>query len=100
MDPNERPPAALSGGKFLITDAFDDYLKLVKLDKRKMPPHQIAETKKAFFGAVGQLIIFFQEGLTKMPEDQAIAAMADLTEQVRSFWSDEMKKYVNTKRKN
>ncbi len=91
-----KPPAALSGGKMSIADMYDDYLKLMKLDKRKMPPFQIQETKRAFYGAIGQLIIFFQEGLVKMSEEQGAEAMSDLTNQVKTFFYNEM----SSKRKN
>lgn len=75
--------------EFKIEEMFDKYLELVKLDKRKMPSYQLRETRRAFFGAIGQLLIVQRDELTLLTEDESVEVLESFIKQVTDFWLSE-----------
>lgn len=74
------------------------YLERVGHSEEKMHPQQKAETKRAFFGACGQILILFRDVLgSEEDEDKAVLQMEDLFNQVEIFWRDEMEKQMKSK---
>lgn len=71
---------------FNVENQFYLYLKRVKLDPNKIPATQLKETKRAFFGAVGQFLLLLRDDLTGIPEEQAIEALDAMFSQVLDFW--------------
>ena len=68
------------------------YLEKVGLKESTMHPTQKAETKRAFFGACGQMLILFRDVIAGIEdEDKAILQMQDLLNQVGIFWNQEIK---------
>ena len=67
---------------------WKQYLKLVGLDVNKMPMIQVRETKRAFYGALGNLIVMMRE----LPDDDEKAAdiLSELEREVAGFWSNTM----------
>ena len=67
---------------------WQQYLKLTKLDAAKMPAIQIRETKRAFYGALGNMLVMLQE----MPDDDDAAAdiLTNITNEVGQFWGNTM----------
>jgi hypothetical protein len=76
--------------EFNIDKHFDDYLSLVKLDKRKMPPYQLREIRRAFYGAWGIKMILDRNILTTYDEDFASDILNDQLDQVAKFWYKEI----------
>lgn len=72
-----------------IENQYQQYLKLVNLNEGKMHPIQAKETRRAFFGAAGQILILFRDEIGAMEEDDAIQAMDDLKNEVSHFWQKE-----------
>lgn len=72
--------------KFNIEGQFEFYLMLVKLDKRTMPPWQISEMKRCFYGAFGQLMIMLQEADQSTPA-QLVDIYQYLTKQVSDHFT-------------
>lgn len=76
--------------KFSLNDEFERYLKLVKLDKRRMPAYQLREIRRAFYGACGQILILSRDEIGAIEdEDEAVEAMQDLLNQVSNFWDEQ-----------
>ena len=75
---------------FSLNDEFERYLKLVKLDKRRMPPVQLREIRRAFYGACGQMLILARDGVAAIEnEDEAAEALQDMLNQVANFWNEQ-----------
>lgn len=75
--------------KFSLADEFERYLKLVKLDKRRMPPVQLREIRRAFYGACGQILVLTRDEVGALPEPEAVEALQDLWNQVANFWNEQ-----------
>lgn len=56
------------------------------LSEEKMPPDQQREMKRAFFGAWGQLLIYFSDDLPVENEEAAAKHMCDMLDEVEQFW--------------
>jgi len=72
--------------KFDIDTQFDLYLKLVKLDKRRMSPVQLKETRQAFYAAFGQCLLLLHEA-TVYDEKDAHRVFDCLTAQVSKHFT-------------
>jgi hypothetical protein len=88
MDQTQTPPQP-ELSKFTVDAMFNEYLKTVKLDARKMVPHQLRETRRAFYGAVTQLIILQRDELTKLTEEQGMQVLYNLLQESHNFWLKE-----------
>lgn len=72
---------------FSLEKQFDFYLEKAGFDKSEMNPVQLIETKKAFFGACGQMLIMFRDGIAAIEDEYAaVLQMEDLLKQVSKFW--------------
>ena len=72
---------------------YQKYLKRGGLNEATMHPIQKKETKRAFYGACGQLLVLFRDVLGKEEdEDKAVLYMEDLFNQAEIFWREELKK--------
>jgi hypothetical protein len=50
---------------------------------------QKVETKRAFYGACGQILVLLREDIADLDEDKAIHTLEDMFSQVNSFWIKE-----------
>ena len=82
-------PDANNFKKFSVEEQFNIYLKLVNLDKRKMPPFQLREMRRCFYGAVGQTLILLRDEVVTQDEDSSINSVQDLLDQINEFWIKE-----------
>lgn len=62
------------------------YLERIGLTEKKMHPEQRKQVKQAFFGACGQMLVLFRDGLGVMEESEAIKVMQNLFDQVGNYW--------------
>lgn len=74
-----------------LESQYQTYLKRVGISEERMHPRQRIETKRAFYGACGQMLILFRDGIGAIEdEDKAILQMQDLLNQVSIFWREEV----------
>lgn len=59
-----------------------------KLDEGKMSPIQNQETKRAFFGGLGMMLVLMRDDIADMTQDEAVQGMEDLQKQIVGFWND------------
>jgi len=76
--------------QFNIDTMFDKYLSLVKLDKRRVSPVQLRETRRAFYGAMGIMLVLLRDELTKYPDEKGAEILEDMLQQVSKFWNTEI----------
>jgi hypothetical protein len=72
--------------QFNIEFQYQAYLKRVGLKEVNMHPIQRQETKRAFMGAVGQMLVLLRDDLSELEEDVAVMHLENMTQQVGYFW--------------
>lgn len=87
---NPTPPPPLKK-RFLVEDMYNQYLTNVGLDKRKMKPYQVTETRRAFYGAIGMYQILQRDHIAAegVTEDEAVGMIQDILDQVEEFFAKE-----------
>ena len=77
--------------EFSLEYQYEMYLRNTGLDKAKMHPTQAQETKRAFFGACGQMLALGRDNVAEIEdEDEAIGVMRDMLNQTVKFWANEV----------
>lgn len=71
-----------------LENGFNHYLKLVGLDRAKLPENQIIETRRAWVAGIGQGINLLVE-IADMPEPQAEEVIESLQRTVLNFFENE-----------
>lgn len=71
------------------------YLERVAVKEEELPPIQVQETKRAFYGACGQLMMLFKNTLTNFDDDTAVDLLQDMEKQILTFWQNEVEKDKN-----
>lgn len=77
---------------FDLHHQWELYLERCRIKEENMPAIQVQETKRAFFGAWGQLLLLFRDDLSLLPEAEGIAALYSMLDQVTDFWVGEARK--------
>lgn len=75
-----------------LEDEYQAYLKRVDLSEAKMPAVQQIETRRAFMGGCGQMLVAMTETVGAQPEEEAMHTIADMFAQVSKFFNDEILK--------
>lgn len=71
---------------FSIEHQYQTYLERVNLKEANMHPVQKVELKRAFFGAVGQLLILMRDEISALPEDESLKVLESQYSEVLAFW--------------
>ncbi|AFD05977.1 hypothetical protein [Solitalea canadensis] len=80
--------------QFDLNEQYKLYLQRVGLKEVHMSPIQRIETKRAFFGACGQMLLLMRDDIGAIEDDnKAIEAMDNLLNQVGNFWLNESGKH-------
>lgn len=74
--------------KFDLKQEYQNYLKLIGLAEWNMHPVQIQETKRAFYGGCGQMIMLVSQ-TADLSEDEAMKVLTDLERQIAVFWAEQ-----------
>lgn len=69
-----------------IETHYRKYLHLMSLDESKMADIQRKQTRRAFYGAWGQLLILMRDGISTHEEEEGINIMQAMLNQVAEFW--------------
>lgn len=76
--------------QFNLEKQFDFYLERMGLDRRKMALFQLRETKRAFYGAWGQLIALLNDKNTDLLTEQEVFELyVGMAKQVMDFMAKE-----------
>ena len=77
--------------KFNIEHQFMLYLERVGLNILTMDPIQLQETRRAFYGAAGQILLLVRDDITELSEKVGRLALHSMITQVAVFWENEVK---------
>lgn len=76
--------------QFNLEKQYQLYLERVNMDEDRMHPVQRTETRRAFMGACGQLLMLIMNDLQDIDDDKdRMDQMKDMINQVQSFWLNE-----------
>ena len=78
---------------FDLEHQYQLYLKRVGLKEENMHPVQKTETRRAFMGACGQMLILLRDDLGVLEESKAIEIMQDMINQVQVHFMKETNKF-------
>jgi len=78
---------------FDLEHQYQLYLKRVGLKETNMNSVQKTETRRAFMGACGQMLILLRDDLGKLEESKAIETMQDMINQVQVHFMKETNKF-------
>jgi hypothetical protein len=71
---------------------WQEFLKRIGLDEKKMPEAQRREMKRTFFGAWAQQIFFMRDELYMHPERSAAIIIKSQLDEAEAFWNNELYK--------
>jgi len=77
---------------FDLEHQYQLYLERVGLKEANMHSVQRTETKRAFIGACGQILILLRDDLGALEESNAIETMKDMINQVGAYFMKETNK--------
>ena len=75
-----------------IEKLWNEYLKLVNLTEGTMHPQQLIETKRAFYGACGQLLVFMRDDIGSLDENEGADVLQSMFNEVGDFWNSQSKR--------
>lgn len=78
---------------FDLEHQYQLYLERVGLKEANMHPVQKTETRRAFMGACGQMLILLRDDLGALEESKAIETMQDMINQVQVHFMKETNKF-------
>lgn len=77
----------ISNPNFNIEHQYQLYLRRVGQTEARMHPEQKLQVRQAFYGAVGQIIFLFRDEIAPLEENDAVAVMEDLKNQVLEYFT-------------
>ena len=77
--------------KMTVEKQYQKYLSLVGLKESAMHPVQRVETKRTFFAAFGQALLYLRDELPE-DEDASIQALESIKNEVNNFFQKETKR--------
>lgn len=76
--------------KFNLEHQYQLYLQRGGVPEERMHPVQRVETKRAFFGACGQILILLRDDVGALEDNEAAKALESLMSQVEKYWAAEV----------
>ena len=73
-----------------VEEHYQFYLEKMALDENKMHPVQKVETRRVFFGAWGQLLMFMQNDITELPDEKGFEILDSMIDEVGQFFINEV----------
>lgn len=77
---------------FDVEKQYQTYLERAGVKEAQFSPIQATETKRAFYGAWGQLLILMRDELGVIPMDLGTILMQEMLIEVCKYWADEAEK--------
>ncbi len=74
---------------FSVSWQFMEYAKRVKLDRLSASSTQWTETRRAFYGAWGQMLFMLRDELSDLDDDDGIEVLEQMKTEVTRFWQTE-----------
>jgi hypothetical protein len=72
--------------KFKLEYQYQLYLKRIALKEEEMHPEQKIQTRQAFFGACGQILLLMHNDIAELSEEEGVKILDNLMNQVSSYF--------------
>lgn len=83
--------------KFQIEYQYQLYLERVGLKEAQMGGVQRLETRRAFYGACGQMLVLLREGIGAIQDEiEAMSVLEDMSRQIIGFFKNQSDEAVGT----
>jgi hypothetical protein len=86
-------PEESEGDKFDLNYQFFVYLKQYGLHWEDLPPIQFREMKRAYYGAMGQMLMLYMNDIPQISAEESTKKILWMRQQVIDFWRVELEKY-------
>jgi len=73
-----------------IEHHFNDYLKRVGLDPRRILPHQLHEMRRTFYAAFGIALLHLRDDVGTLSDNDAVTAMEIHMQDVAKYFTNEV----------
>lgn len=72
-----------------VEEHYKFYLEKMGLDEAKLHPIQRTETRRVFFGAWGQLLMFMQNDIVELSDQEGFEILDSMVNEVGQFFINE-----------
>lgn len=79
--------------QFNIEQEFQKYCQRSKLDLDNCSTAQVIETRRAFYGAIGQFLFYLKTDLAEVSEEEGVAELEGIWRQIAQFWERQAGRY-------
>ena len=76
-----------------VAEQFELYLDRIDMSKSRMHPVQYIETRRAFFGGVGQILNSARDDVTKLPDEEGAMVFENWWQECVDFWDKEVREH-------
>lgn len=73
-----------------VEEHYQFYLEKMGLDESKMHPTQRTETRRVFFGSWGQLLMFMQNDIVELSDQEGFQILDGMVNEVGQFFINEV----------
>lgn len=76
---------------FTIDQQWRRFMERCGIDPKEFPEIQIQEMSRAFYGAMGQMLLLFRDELAELEEIDGIKALENMLNECVKFWEEQNK---------
>jgi len=73
-----------------VAGQYKKYLAMINLPEESMTPIQKIETKRAYYGAWGQLLVLMRDDISALSEQEGTQAMEVQAKEIDTFWKEQL----------
>lgn len=77
---------------FKMEHQFTLYLQRAGVSREKLPPIQLVEMRRAFYGGLGQMFFLISQDVVELPRKQVFQVYDSIVKQLGEFWDTEAMK--------
>jgi hypothetical protein len=74
---------------FTIDQQWRRFMERCGIDPETFPEIQVQEMSRAFYGAMGQMLLLFRDELADLSEEDGIKHLEKMLEEVVEFWTEQ-----------
>lgn len=72
--------------KYTMEFQWQEYLKRMGMRESAMPPDQIRETKRAFMGAMGQMLVLLRDEIAGESDEDGVSFIEAMWQETARYW--------------
>lgn len=80
---------------FKVEHQFTLYLQRCNVTRESLPPDQLREMRRAFYGAAGQMFFLMTEDISSLSEREYPGVLDSILDQIQEYWNKEQEDQLN-----